>query len=149
MPKPLPRKPPLTPLAKALRAERVKVHENLFFGQVVQRLKVARWMGPLPERQFRFRPDRLYRADFAFVFPQRTAAFGRGLLVEVDGEGHREKGTGTWVPGGHHRTKGREADLERDALAQLAGWRVLRVTPGQVKRGLAVEWAGRLIGAIE
>lgn len=77
------------------------------------------------ERQFKFLPDRAFRADFAFPDAR--------LLVEVDG--------GMWIRGSKsHGAGGYELDRERDALAMMAGWVVLRVTPGQVKDGRAADW---------
>jgi very-short-patch-repair endonuclease len=71
-------------------------------------------------------PPRKYAADFAIVDK------GSALLVEVDG--------GSWVAGRHNRGAGFEKDRERDALALIHGWRVLRVTPKQVESGEALGW---------
>lgn len=71
------------------------------------------------ETEYRFLPDRKFRADFAFVEQK--------LLVEVDGMVHRIKA----------RFK---ADIEKKALALLAGWRVLSVGGDQVRDGEALKW---------
>ena len=77
---------------------------------------------PEPETQYRFLPDRRFRADFAW--PDRK------LLVEVDGGQH--------VYGRHNRAGGYAQDRERDNLAQLAGFTVLRFTGAMVESGQAV-----------
>lgn len=78
---------------------------------------------PAPERrQFRFCPDRQWRADFAY--PSRM------LLIEVDG--------GTWTGGRHVRGKGFEADCEKTSTAAAMGYRVIRLTRGMVEDGRAV-----------
>ncbi len=76
------------------------------------------------ERQYRFLPERKYRADFAH--PQKR------IIVEVDGGG--------WIYGRHHRPQGYEQDRERDNLAVIAGWRVLRFTPAMIRDGRAVQF---------
>jgi hypothetical protein len=76
---------------------------------------------PLPEREFLFHQKRKWRFDFAW--PE--------LLIAVEVEG------GVWVGGRHVRGEGYEADCEKYNAAQLAGWIVLRFTPGMIKRGKA------------
>ena len=50
------------------------------------------------------------------------------LVVEVQG--------GVWLPrGGHTGGRGQIDDMEKLNLLQLAGWRVLQVTPRQVTDG--------------
>lgn len=135
---------PKTDAQRQLAAELARIHEDRLYGQIYQRIRTGVWKAPLPERQFRFLPGRDFRADLAFMGP--PVPLRRGLIVEVDGEGHKDPRTGAWVPGGHHRTKGRAADLERDALAMMSGWQVLRCTPQQVKDEDAVRWIGELLG---
>ena len=81
------------------------------------------------QTQYRFLPPRRFRADFAW--PQAR------LLVEVDGGG--------WMTGRHHRGPGYRGDRVRDALAMIADWRVLRVTPEQVASGEALGWIKALL----
>jgi very-short-patch-repair endonuclease len=87
-------------------------------------------------RQFHFAahwtPPRKFAADFAFPLAW--------LLVEVDGGGY--------IAGRHTRGAGFEADHERDALAMLHGWRVLRVTPKQVESGIALTWIEGLLAGV-
>ncbi|MBX7209842.1 MAG: DUF559 domain-containing protein [Verrucomicrobiaceae bacterium] len=72
--------------------------------------------GPRLEREFRFHPERRWRADFAYL-PGR-------VLIEVEG--------GIWVNGRHNRAAGFNADLEKYLEACLAGWRVFRFGPDQI-----------------
>ena len=54
------------------------------------------------------------------------------LAVEIDGGG--------WVNGRHSRGDGIERDCEKASHVAMAGYRLMRVTPGQVKRGEALKW---------
>ena len=74
------------------------------------------------EREFRFHPERRYRADF-FIEPD--------LLVEVEG--------GIWNGGKHGRGSGIVKDIERQNAAVLLGYRPLRFTTDMVLEGLAIE----------
>lgn len=76
------------------------------------------------EREYRFRPDRRFRLDFAF--PQWT------LAVEVDGAVHRIK-------------ERFNADRERGQVAMLHGWRVLHVSPKEVRSGHAITLTKKLL----
>lgn len=78
----------------------------------------------VPEQEHRFHPTRKWRFDFAW--PQHKIA------VECEG--------GTHMNGRHNRGTGYEADCEKYNEALLLGWRVLRVTGGQVSRGQAIRW---------
>ena len=51
------------------------------------------------------------------------------LAIEVEG--------GIWIGGRHTRASGFVKDMEKYNAAALAGWRVFRFTPQQVKRGEA------------
>ncbi len=75
-------------------------------------------------REHAFHPTRGWRFDFAW--PQRKWA------LEVEG--------GTWSGGRHTSGKGYQEDCEKYAAAALSGWRVLRATGDQVKKGTAVDW---------
>lgn len=84
---------------------------------------------PVPEREWRFHPTRRWRFDFAWP--------GDKLAVEVEG--------GIWLPaqgkkGRHNTGKGIEEDMVKYNAAALLGWRVLRVSPGHVRSGEALQW---------
>lgn len=78
---------------------------------------------PACEREYRFKPPRKWRFDFAW--PRQRVA------CEVEG--------GVYSGGRHTRGKGFEADCEKYNAAALDGWAVLRVTTGMVNDGRAVE----------
>lgn len=80
-------------------------------------------------REHKFHPERRWRFDFAW--PQHQ------LAVEVEG--------GTWGGGRHTTGAGYEKDCEKYAEALCLGWRVLRVTGTQVKKGQAVMWLSRTL----
>lgn len=65
---------------------------------------------PPYETEYKFLPDRKFRADFAW--PDHK------LLVEVDGGKH--------INGHHHTAEGIKRDQERDRLAREAGFHVVR-----------------------
>jgi very-short-patch-repair endonuclease len=74
--------------------------------------------------------ERRWRFDFAWPALR--------LAVGVEG--------GTWTAGRHSRGAGYEADCEKYAAALIDGWRVLRVTTGQVRSGAAISWCRLLVG---
>lgn len=73
------------------------------------------------DREFKFCPDRRWRADFRV---------GR-VLVEVEG--------GIWNGGRHTRGTGFENDCEKYNWAALNGWLVLRYSTRQVMAGQAAK----------
>lgn len=85
---------------------------------------------PKPEAEYRFHPTRRWRFDLAWP--------AQKLAVEIDGA--------VWTGGRHTRGAGVEKDCEKYAEAMILGWRVLRVSTGQVKSGQALQWAERLLG---
>ena len=60
------------------------------------------------------------------------------IAVEVDGGG--------FVGGRHSRGLGIEADCAKVSTAAALGWRVLRVTPRQVRKGQALAWVEQALG---
>jgi very-short-patch-repair endonuclease len=74
--------------------------------------------GPELTPEFRFDPQRRWRADFAHL-ESRT-------LIEIEG--------GIFLAGGgrHNRAAGFAADAEKYFEATLAGWRVVRLTSRQI-----------------
>lgn len=73
-------------------------------------------VSPIPEREYRFHPERKWRFDFAF--PQSKVA------VEVDGGQFAFRG-------GRHAT---DADREKLNTAAAMGWRIIRFSPAQLKK---------------
>lgn len=61
------------------------------------------------------------------------------VAVEVDGGG--------WINGRHSRGAGMESDCAKFSTAVAHGWRVLRVTPKQVRTGEALAWIEQALGA--
>jgi len=74
--------------------------------------------GPPLVQEFRFDPERRWRADFAHV-ESRT-------LIEIEGGLHIFGG------GRHNRAAGFIADAEKYIEAFLAGWSVVRLTEKQI-----------------
>lgn len=74
--------------------------------------------GPLLEREFRFHPERKWRADFGHL--------GSRTLIEIEG-GIFQRGAGR-----HNRGAGYAKDAEKYLEAVLAGWTVLRLTEKQL-----------------
>lgn len=85
---------------------------------------------PKPETEYKFHPSRKWRFDFAW--PRHLIA------LEVDGA--------VFVRGGHTRGKGYEGDREKDGEAVVLGWKVLRVSTGQLTRGVCWPWLESLFG---
>ena len=78
---------------------------------------------PEPLTEYKFHPQRKFRADFAW--PDRM------LLVEVEG--------GQYIRGRHQSPQGFENDCEKYNLAALEGWVVLRFTTSMIHDGRAIE----------
>lgn len=81
---------------------------------------------PVPRREFHFAKalGRQFRSDFAWPEPEFK------LLVEVDG--------GSWSGGRHTTGKGFQQDCIKLNLATLLGYRVLRFTSKEVRKGTAL-----------
>jgi hypothetical protein len=84
---------------------------------------------PKPEAEFKFHPNRRWRFDFCWP--------AHSIAVEVDGA--------VYSGGRHTRGAGVEKDNEKFAEAMCMGWKVLRVSTGQVQSGAALEWITRLL----
>lgn len=87
-------------------------------------------------REYKFWPERKFRADFAFLRER--------VLVEVDGGLHESKGK---KRGRHTRAKGFERDCVKRNEAQLMGWLVLNFSPAMVASGHAVHTIKRALEA--
>lgn len=92
--------------------------EDYFSDQIIQAEL------PKPVKEYRFLPPRRFRFDFAWPEFQ--------LGVEIDG--------GVFSNGRHVQGIGYTNDCEKFNLASIEGWRVLRVTTGQVHAGEAIYW---------
>ena len=84
-------------------------------------LAAAGFVGWHPE--LRFHPTRKWRLDAAHEAMK--------LAVEVEGA--------VWTNGRHTRGSGFVKDLEKYNELAIAGWRLIRVTPQQVKAGEALQ----------
>ena len=96
------------------------------------RLLLAQVQGdglPEPQREWRVVPERRWRFDFAWPVHR--------VALEIEG--------GVFTRGRHVRGAGFLADMEKYNAAALAGWKVLRVTPQQVKDGTALKLIGQAI----
>ena len=100
-----------------------RVHdEEDFVARLVLHLRARKLETPV--REHHFHPRRGWRFDLAW--PDRK------LACEVDG--------GVHSGGRHVRGRGFEEDAVKLNEALLLGWRVLRVSTGQVKTGEAADW---------
>lgn len=79
------------------------------------------------------KPVRRWRFDLALVAPQ--------LAVEVEG--------GLFFSGRHGGTRSVVRDLEKRAAAAVLGWRIIPVTPSQVRSGAALRWVKAALGLEE
>jgi very-short-patch-repair endonuclease len=86
--------------------------------------------GPELQREFRFHPERKWRADFAHL-ESRT-------LIEIEG--------GIYIQGRHNRAAGFIADAEKYLEAYLAGWRVVRLTQAQITAPIIERIIGMALG---
>lgn len=78
--------------------------------------------------EHRFHPSRRWRFDLALLDCR--------IALEIDGGG--------WVRGAHHRKAGRDRDNEKDAEAQILGWRVIRASWDHVTNGTALATIRRM-----
>lgn len=110
-----------------------------YIGMLMQQLK-GNGAGPLVEmeREFRFHKTRRWRVDLRIKW---HSPFGVADLVCVECEG------GQFIQGRHTRGAGSEKDMEKYAELVIAGYRLLRVSPRQIKNGQAAGWIRRLLEA--
>jgi len=97
---------------------------QILLGVYLKELK----LGPV-EYEYRFVRERRWRADLAVPSAR--------LLFECDGGAFR---------GGHRRGAALAADYERQNVAQMHGWRILRFTNQQVETGYAKAWLKSWLG---
>jgi very-short-patch-repair endonuclease len=82
------------------------------------------------EAEYRFAPPRKFRFDFAF--PDKKIA------CEIDG--------GIFTFGRHSRPAGIVKDMEKFNIAAGLGYRILKFTPQQVKKGEAILLIAQALG---
>lgn len=82
------------------------------------------------EQEYKFHPERKWRADFLIT--------GKKILIEVEG--------GIWSGGRHTRGKGYIGDMEKYNSAAIMGFTVLRFSTEQVKAGMAIKQIEQLVG---
>jgi len=82
------------------------------------------------EQEFKFHPDRKWKADFHLI--------DKKILVEVEG--------GIWIGGRHTRGKGYLGDLEKYNAATMMGFQVIRFSTDQVKSGHAIQQIEKMVG---
>lgn len=83
----------------------------------------------LPVPEYRFHETRKWRFDWAFVSYR--------IALELEG--------GAWSRGRHVRGRGFVEDMSKYNEAQIAGWRVLRITPQQFNDGTGLELVMRAV----
>lgn len=71
---------------------------------------------PAPVREFKFHPERWWKADFAWL--------NHKLIVEIEG--------GIWKHGRHVQGPGFIKDMEKYNAMVEEGWQLLRYLPGKV-----------------
>lgn len=98
-------------------------------------------------REYRAIPNRKFSYDFRCYGYRKSATVvvhANEVLVEVQG--------GAWMKpilgkdgkyhsrGAHGTGASQERDCEKSSLATIHGYRLLHVTPAQIKSGLAISW---------
>ena len=87
---------------------------------------------PLPARNVYWHPTRRYHSEFVYTDARDM------LIIEVDG--------GIWLTkSGHTTGRGYERDRIRDAEALAMGYTVLRLTPGMISNGQAVQYIEKVL----
>jgi hypothetical protein len=83
---------------------------------------------PVPSAELKFHPSRRWRFDWAWADEK--------IALEVEG--------GVFIRGRHSRGIGMVKDMEKYNAAAELGWRIVRVTPRQMRSGEALSLAERL-----
>lgn len=79
---------------------------------------------PAPIREFRFHPERRFRADLAYPDIK--------LLIEIEG--------GIWMrKSGHNTGSGITRDIEKGNLMTMMGYKLIRVTSKMITSGKALD----------
>lgn len=108
---------------RSVKGQRVQSEGEVTLARDLRALKIRF------EQEYKFHPDRNWRADFLIT--------GTKILIEVEG--------GIWSGGRHTRGKGFIADMEKYNAAAILGFKVLRFDTQQVKSGLAIKQIENLV----
>ena len=108
---------------RSVKGQRVQSEGEVTLARDLRALKIGF------EQEYKFHPERNWRADFWIT--------GSKILVEVEG--------GIWSGGRHTRGKGFIADMEKYNAAAVMGFKVLRFDTQQVKSGLAIKQIENLV----
>lgn len=108
---------------RVVKGQRVQSEGEVTLARDLRALKIGF------EQEYKFHPERNWRADFLIT--------GTKILVEVEG--------GIWSGGRHTRGKGFIADMEKYNAAAVMGFKVLRFDTQQVKSGLAIKQIENLV----
>jgi len=92
---------------------------------------------PEPLKEYQFHANRRWRFDFCWRLPNN--------LVACEIEGGIWMQTKTGRSKGHAHPKRFESDCEKYNEAALYGWTIIRVTPGMIRDGRAIEWLERAL----
>ena len=99
---------------------------------------------PTPEYQFALKLEPALLAGLGQEKPRRWAVdwafIPERLAVEVEG--------GYAAAGRHTSVAGFLKDMEKYNVLACLGWRLIRVTPRDVRRGAAVTWVQRALRAV-
>ncbi len=109
---------------KPAKKVRKKAEPSKLEAKLAEQIQIAGLRAP--EREQQLVPGRKFRSDFVW----RDAR----LVVEVEG------GIFGAVRGRHATGAGMTRDAEKYNALALEGWTVLRVTPPQIRSGLALKW---------
>ena len=108
---------------RSVKGQRVQSEGEVTLARDLRALKINF------EQEYKFHPERNWRADFLIT--------GTKILIEVEG--------GIWSGGRHTRGKGFIADMEKYNAAAILGFKVLRLDTQQVKSGLAIKQIENLV----
>lgn len=108
---------------RVVKGQRVQSEGEVTLARDLRALKIRF------EQEYKFHPERNWRADFWIT--------GTKILIEVEG--------GIWSGGRHTRGKGFLADMEKYNAAAVMGFKVLRFDTQQVKSGLAIKQIENLV----
>ncbi len=100
---------------------------------LLDQIRLARL--PEPRLEYGFHANRQWRFDFCW----------KEKLVACEVEGGIWMQTDSGYSKGHAHPERFEKDCEKYNEAALYGWTVIRVTPGMVRDGRALEWLERAL----